>query len=283
MRADRNLGLRARLYTGAGTVSLLIERPRKSKSAPVGVVGKVIQILERLDQVPGGLLLREIVNSTGINKSTAYRFLAHLESEGYVFRDSDGYYIVGPKLAKLGNGANYQATLCRTSAGILEKLRIHTGETVNMAVLDGSEILYLSVFESQHTFRMVSEVGRRRPLYCTALGKAVLAYLPPEQQKKIISATRFERFTPHTICSAEELNKDLHKIHRRGFALDDEETVVGARCIAVPILNRDHKVIGGISVSGPVVRVTKRYIPEFAALLRTSADEIARRLIVLTD
>src|SRR4051812_26872656 len=98
---------RACFYAGSGTeqVTLLLERPRRSKSAPVGVVGKVIQILERLDQAPGGLLLREIVNSTTINKSTAYRFLSHLESEGYVFRDSDGYYMVGPKLAKLGNGA----------------------------------------------------------------------------------------------------------------------------------------------------------------------------------
>ena len=127
-------------------MSVLLERPRRTKSAPVGVVGKVIQILERLDQAPGGLLLREIVNSTTINKSTAYRFLSHLESEGYVFRDSDGYYMVGPKLAKLGSGATYQATLCRTSAGILERLRAATGETVNLAVLDGSETLYLSVF-----------------------------------------------------------------------------------------------------------------------------------------
>ena len=130
---------------------------------------------------------------------------------------------------------------------------------------------------------MVSEVGRRRPLYCTALGKAVLAHLPPEQQRKIISQTHFERFTPHTVCSAEELNKDLHKIHRRGYSLDDEETVVGARCIAVAILNRDRKVIGGISVSGPVVRVTKRQIPEFAALLRAAADQIASRLRVLSE
>ena len=246
-------------------------------------MAKVIQIFELLDQAPGGLLLREIVTSTRINKSTAYRFLAHLESEGYVFRDSDGYYMVGPKLAKLGSGANYQATLCRASAGVLEQLRTETGETVNLAVLDGSEMLYLSVFESLHTFRMVSEVGKRRPLYCTALGKAVLAYLPPEQQRKIIVATRFERFTPHTICSAEELGKDLHKIHRRGYALDDEETVVGARCIAVPIVNRDHKVIGGISVSGPVVRVSKPRVSEFASLLRAAAEEIAARLSVLSE
>lgn len=228
-------------------------------------------------------MLREIVNSTSINKSTAYRFLSHLESEGYVFRDSDGYYMVGPKLAKLGNGATYQATLCRTSAGILEKLRTATGETVNLAVLDGNEILYLSVFESLNTFRMVSEVGKRRPLYCTALGKTILAHLPPDQQRKIISATLFESFTEHTICSAEDLNKDLIKIHRRGYALDDEEAVAGARCIAVPILNGERKVIAGISVSGPVVRVTKRRIPEFVDMLHKAADEIALRLRVLSE
>jgi DNA-binding IclR family transcriptional regulator len=260
-----------------------MERPRRSKSAPVGVVGKVIQILERLDQAPGGLLLREIVNSTSINKSTAYRFLSHLESEGYVFRDPDGYYMVGPKLAKLGRGATYQATLCRTSAGILEKLRTATGETVNLAVLDGSEILYLSVFESQHTFRMVSEVGTRRPLYCTALGKAILAYLPTEQQRKITSTTRFEQFTNRTVASTEALNRDVIKVHRRGYALDDEEAVAGARCIAVPILNRERNVIGGISVSGPVVRITKSHIPEFAGMLHQAADEIAKRLSVLSE
>jgi len=200
-----------------------------------------------------------------------------------VFRDADGYYMVGPKLAKLGRGANYQATLCRASAEVLDKLRSETGETVNLAVLDGNEILYLSVFESQNDFRMVSEVGRRRPLYCTALGKAILAYLQPEQQRKIISATSFERLTPHTICSAKELGKDLNKIHRRGYALDDEETVVGARCIAVAIINREYKVIGGISVSGPVVRVTKGQILEFAAFLRAAADETAKRLSVLSE
>lgn len=254
---------------------------RRSKAAPVGVVGKVIQILEQLDQAPGGLLLREVVALTHINKSTAYRFLSHLENEGFVFRDHNGYYMVGPKLTKLGNGVNYQATLCRTSAPILERTRADTGETINLAVLDQTEILYLSVFESQHTFRMVSEVGTRRPLYCTALGKAILAYLPPAQQKKIMAACRFERFTAQTITTEEKLNQDLLRVHRRGYALDDEEAVEGARCIAVPILTQKHVVIGAVSVSGPVVRVTKRQVPKFAAMLQTAAEEIARRVSVL--
>lgn len=264
-------------------MTTLTEGVRRSKSAPVGVVGKVIQILERLDQAPGGLLLREIVTSTSINKSTAYRFLSHLETVGYVFRDPSGYYIIGPKLAKLGTGLTYQATLCRSSADILERIREETGETVNLAVLDHSEILYLSVFESLHTFRMVSEVGARRPMHCTALGKAILAYLPPAQQRKIMANVHFERLTPQTICTVDGLNEELLKVHRRGFALDDEEAVAGARCIAVPVLNRDHKVIAGISVSGPVVRVTKRHVQEFAAKLRAAADAIAQRLSVPSE
>jgi DNA-binding IclR family transcriptional regulator len=254
---------------------------RRSKSAPVGVVGKVIQILERLDQAQGGLLLREIVALTNINKSTAYRFLSHLENEGYVFRDHNAYYMVGPKLAKLGNGVSYQATLCRTSEEMLEKLRNETGETINLAVLDQTEILYLSVFQSQHTFRMVSEVGARRPLHCTALGKAILAYLPPAQQRKIISSLHFERLTPQTIMSEEELHEELLKVHRRGYALDYEEVVVGACCVAVPLLTQKHTVIGAISISGPIARVSKRQIPEFAQLLRNATDEIALRLSVL--
>lgn len=247
------------------------------------MVGKVVQILDRLDQAPGGLLLREIVSATNINKSTAYRFLSHLENVGYVFRDSDGYYMVGPRLAKLGNGGTYQATLCRASAGILEKLREETGESVNLAVLDRNEILYLSVFESQHTFRMVSEVGTRRPLYCTALGKAILAHLPPAQQRKLIAATTFQKLTPQTIASEEELNRDLVRIHKRGFALDDQEAVTGARCIAVAIVNWEQKIIGGISVSGPVVRVTKKHVVDFADKLRMAAAEIAQRLSMLSE
>lgn len=264
--------------SGPKRVMVLLPERRRSKSAPVGVVGKVIQILEQLDLAPGGLLLREVAARTAINKSTAYRFLAHLESVGYVFRDADGYFFVGPRLAKLGSGSTYQAALCRASAGVLDRLRIDTGETVNLAVLDRNEILYLSAFESPHTFRMVSEVGMRRPLYCTALGKAILAHLPPSLLRRIIADTTFRKLTPQTICAQEELSRDLVRTRRRGYALDDEEAVVGARCIAVAILDGHHKVVGGISISAPVVRVAKKQIVLFAEKLRAAADEITQHL-----
>jgi DNA-binding IclR family transcriptional regulator len=259
-------------------VALFSGRPRRTKSAPVGVLGKVIRILEQLSQTSVGLPLREIAIRTNLNKSTAYRFLIHLEGAGYVFRDCDGYYMVGPTLAKLGTCTTLQTALSRASTGILERLQTATGETVDLAVLDRDEILYVSVFQSQHTFRIVSEPGTRRPLYCTALGKAILAYLPVEQQGKVLPAIRFERLTPQTICSVEELKKDFIKIHRRGYALDDEEALSGARSVAAPILSDDRKVIGGISISGPAVRVVRPKFAELAFLLQQAADEIALRL-----
>src|SRR5216117_2027405 len=120
-------------------------RARESKSAPVGVVGKVLRILEALDASTTGLQLREISQQTSLNKSTAYRFLAHLESEGYLFRDDAGAYVIGPKLARLGSGINYEETLRKISRPVLHKLWQITGETTNLAILEGHEVLYLDV------------------------------------------------------------------------------------------------------------------------------------------
>src|SRR5215831_11616570 len=125
-------------------------RQRESKSAPVGVVVKVLRILDTLHAAPAGLQLKEIARITGINKSTAYRFLAHLESEGYLFRDDAGAYVIGPKLARLGSGINYEETLRKISRPVLHKLWQITGETTNLAILDGHEVLYLDVIESLH-------------------------------------------------------------------------------------------------------------------------------------
>src|SRR5215472_11011801 len=153
-------------------------RARESKSAPVGVVMKVLKILETLHSNPAGLQLKEIAKQTAINRSTAYRFLAHLQGEGYLYRDDAGAYVIGPKLSRMGSGINFEESLRKMARPILQKLWGATGETVNLAILDGQQIMYLDVIESSHTFRFASQTGARRPLYCTALGKANLSRLP---------------------------------------------------------------------------------------------------------
>ena len=149
---------------------------RKSSGTPVGVLTKVLSIFDLLDRSPGGLQLRSIAELTKLNKSTAWRFLAQLERAGYLVRDGAGAYLLGPRLVHLGSGSTYQSTISKVSQPILEELWQDSGETVNLGVLDGREVLYLAVLESQHSFRLVSKPGMRRPLYCTALGKTILAW-----------------------------------------------------------------------------------------------------------
>jgi IclR family KDG regulon transcriptional repressor len=251
---------------------------RESKSASVGVVTKVLHILETLHASDRGLHLREVAQLTGINKSTAYRFLAHLEHEGYVFRDGAGAYAIGVRMARLGSGVSYHATLRKIVHPVIESLWRATGETVNMAVMDGHEVLYLDVLESAHTFRLVTQVGARRPIHCTALGKAMLPFYPPDEQECIVGALNFERFTVRTIAKPLTFKKELALIRQRGFSIDDEESYLGSRCIGVPIFDETGTPAAGLSVSGPTMRVTRERVAAFAATARQAAAAASKSL-----
>ena len=254
-------------------------RTTRPKAAPVGVIGKVLRVLELLDRSPSGLQLRDIAEQTKINKSTAHRFLTHLESEAYLFRDATGAYMLGPKLIRMGSGNSLQATLRTMCRPILERLWKITGETVNLSVLDGSDVLYLDVLESLHTFRLVSQPGMRRPVYCTSMGKAMLAWSPrTEMVDEILAAVPSEPLGSQKLKSVQRLRKELGWIRERGYALDDEEAVMGARCLGAPILNSDGEAVAAISISGPTVRITKEKLPAFTAAILGGALEVSKRL-----
>jgi DNA-binding IclR family transcriptional regulator len=253
-------------------------RTKVSKSAPVGVVSKVLKVLEALSASPAGLQLKDIAEHTGINKSTAYRFLAHLETEGYLFRDDAGAYLVGPKLVRLGSGAAYQATLQKISRPVLQQLWKATNETVNLGILDGQDVYYVDVVQSAHPFRMASAVGSWRPVYCTAMGKALTAYLPADEKEHVLSSIRFERFTPHTLTRLPQLRKELERVRQRGYAVDDEEVTLGARCVSAPILGDGGKVAAAISVAGPTTRIARDKIQSFVGELVAAARAISNRL-----
>jgi IclR family transcriptional regulator, acetate operon repressor len=253
-------------------------RARQSKSAPVGVVSKVLRVFEALSSSPEGLQLKDIAQRTGINKSTAYRFLAHLAFEGYLFRDDSGAYLVGPKLVRLGSGISYQTSLRKISRPVLQDLWKVTGETVNLGTLDGQDVFYLDVLQSPHPFRMASPVGSWRPIYCTAMGKALAAFLPPEEKEHLLGTIKFERLTPHTITQSTRLERELDSIRERGYGLDNEEATLGARCISAPIVIDQGKVAAAISVAGPVARIGQNKIPFLAKAVMTSARSISARL-----
>ena len=251
-------------------------RKKKMKSPPVGVIRKVLSILELLDNVPGGLQLNQIAEETGINKSTAHRFLSHLESDGYLFRDGFGNYMVGARLSRLGGGASFQSTMSKLARPVMENLRKILGETVNLAVLDGTDVLYIDVLETVNTFRLVTQIGSRLPFYSTALGKAMVAAIEDSTRlEELLSRVEFETTTPHSINSMAKLKKQLAIIRRQGYALDDEEAVPGVRCVGGAILDANGEVLAAISISGPVVRFTSDRVPLFSRELCKAAREIS--------
>ena len=250
--------------------------PRKSK--PVGVLTKTFRIIEMLGGSPSPLTLKEISEQSAINKSTALRFLSHLETERYVTRDDKGGYTLGQKLLQLGARSTFQVHLREVAQAPLRQLWRTTQETINLGVLDGLEVVYVDSLESPQSFRLVAEAGTRAAAYRTALGKAMLAHLSAERRKPLLDSFVFQAFTPKTITSAERFRSELDRVRRRGYAIDDEESVLGVRCLAAAVLTADEEPVAAVSISGPTARMPKDRLPEFAAAIRSAAHQIAVRL-----
>jgi DNA-binding IclR family transcriptional regulator len=248
------------------------------KPAPVGVLTKVLRIFDLLRSEQAGLALKQIADQTGINKTTAYRFLTHLEREGYVSRDDSGHYMLVVDLHRVLPHSRTYSRLRDLSRPTLRKLLAATGETVNLGVLDEGTILYLDVIESPHEFRMVGKIGMRHALHCTAMGKSIAAFLSDEELQAGFSAIRFQPHTPHTITNMVAFRKELETIRQHGFALDNEENMLGARCVGAPVLDSCHQAVAAISIAGPATRIREDKISTFAEAVKEAAREIALRL-----
>ena len=249
------------------------------KSKPVGVLTKTLRIIDLLRDSRSPVSLHEISLQAGINKSTALRLLAHLEGEKYLRRDEKGGYTLGAKLLQMGSDYNVQAPLREMARESLWELWRVTQETVNLAVLDGVEVVYIDCLESPHDFRMVSNRGMRAVLHRTALGKALLAFQPPEHRERLIKSLRFQAFTPNTLTSAFALSRELITIRQSGYAVDNEESVLGLRCIAAPILDRKGIAVAAISISGPASRITPQKTAALGKAVKTAAYEVSERIV----
>jgi len=244
-------------------------------AASVGVISKVLRILEALQGSSSGLGLKAICDRTGIHKSTAHRFLKHLERERYLIRTEAGAYLIGPRLSQLSARGNHEATLQAVARPILWELWKSTQETVNLAVLDQGTVLYVDVIESPHEFRLSSRVGTRRSVHVTALGKALAAFLPADVRENVLSSIAFQPATTKTIGNLVQFRQELEKIRRQGYAVDDEEAVQGARCVSAPILNSDGLPIAAASVSGPITRVSPNVVDALAGAVMSAAQAIS--------
>ncbi len=216
---------------------------------------RVFDILENLAQQESRI--DELSRRTQIPKSTLFRYLVTLEERGYVRRKfKNGTYVLGLKLLELSNRALAQTTIHELALPNMRRLQDRFRETVNLAVLERNRVVYIEILESDQAFKMSSQVGGREYSHCTAIGKAMLAYLPEDEVRAIAAATNLPKMTDRTITVIEDLMKELEAIRQRGYSIDNGENEEAARCVGAPIFDRRGQVAAAISISGPAQRLS---------------------------
>lgn len=246
---------------------------------PVQSAERIFKVLEILAD-NGEMGLMELSTELGLHKSTVHRLLMSLICMGYAKQNEKNQkYTLTYKLVNMSGKILERMDIVEIAKPYLERLSNISGETVHLVRRDGSDILYIHKIEAKvGTIRMVSHVGMIHPMYCSGVGKAIMATLPEKEVKKIWDASVIERKTAKTIVTFEDMMKTLEQVRKNGYALDDEENEEGVRCIAASLRGYGKSVKYAFSISGPVSRMTKERIEELAADMKKVQAELSREL-----
>jgi DNA-binding IclR family transcriptional regulator len=245
----------------------------------VQVLDRALGILDLLADESPELGPSEVSERTGLHKSTVHRLLQVLERHRLIEKKAqNGKYRLGLKLFELGSKAVAQINLRECALPYLERLVLETGETAHICVLDGDRMLSIANVESPRTLRTPSTVGRRTPLHCTSVGKALLAFLPEDEQNELIKKLELTAYTRHTLTKPARLKAELKLIRQLGYAMDDEEIEEGLRCIGAPVMDHSGRVVAAMSIAGPAFRLTENRIPAVARSVIRAANELSIEL-----
>lgn len=247
-------------------------------SKNVQSVDRALGILESLSMHPKGLGVGEISERTQLHKSTVHRLLATLVDKGYVKQNRDNNYQLTLKLFELGNKVVEELDVIEVAKPYLEEILEVINEVVHLVVLEGNAIVYVDKVEPDKTIRMHSRIGIRRPLYCTAVGKAILATMEDAEVEQIWEKSDIKKLTEHTITDLDAMKEELKRIRTRGYSTDEQENEIGVRCIAIPLLDYTQKAWGAISISGPVERMTDAVFEDIIPVLIAIGNQIGNEL-----
>ncbi len=200
--------------------------------------------------------LTEIAEASGQSASTAYRILITLQKRRIVeFEETRQLWSVGLEAFRIGSAFLGRTSIVEQSRPVMQRIMSTTGETANLAIVDGQDVVFVSQVETHNPIRAFFPPGTRGPVHCSGIGKALLAYFPQDRVASILNGRNMTAFTDKTITNEAELLAELAHIRKRGWAIDDEERTEGMRCIAAPIFNPFGEAVAGVSLSGPSVRV----------------------------
>ncbi len=226
-----------------------------NKRSGILVLHKTLDLLETIRETHSGLCLSDLARAVGLPKPTAYRIIATLEGRGYLSRSSTGQYQMTRKLFDLQQNESEEQALARVAPNVMQKLVGSCRETVNLGILDASEVVVISTLESPQSIRMTSKVGNRRYLHSTALGKILLSGLSEKEVDRLIRIQGLPKLMPRTITTRGALSTELALIRKQGYAVDNEENEPGGRCIAAPIVGHDGRIMAALSISAPIFRM----------------------------
>src|SRR5271163_1818467 len=244
--------------------------------SPSAAVERALAMLEAVSQASDGLSNAEISRKLNIPKSSASYILRTLENQGYLTRDGEsGKYRVGLKILSLSRGALGGLDVRGVALPIMRHLTHQTGLTCHLAVLDGPDAVYIEKVEPEGFIRMDTWVGRRMRVHATSVGKAIVAHIPQEQLEEILRKSGMEKRTPKTITTQPRLFRELEKVRAQGYAVDDEENNLGARCVGAPIFDERGSIEAGLGLSGTTQQVSPQTMPRILEAIKDAARHIS--------
>jgi len=241
-------------------------------------IDRLFQIMELLSEHPKGMALMDIAAQTALPKATVSRMLSALAAHGYAVQDSENRrYRLTMRLFEIGSRVTGVSDILSAARPHLDALAARTGETVHLVTRIRDEVVYLYKNEGDSSVvRTASYVGLHNPMYCTGVGKSILAFLPESEQRDIWARVEIAAYTKNTIVTLDRLLEETRTIHQQGYALDMEEHELGVCCVAAPILDLNRMPIGAISISAPTLRMDPVRMEQLVPLVLETAAQIAR-------
>lgn len=226
----------------------------------------------------GPMGLRQMSRELGIPSASLHRILNDLQEQHVVERNEAAEWVLSFRLMQIVGAQIDRLRLPAVVRPFLEMAALETGETAFLAIPSGDEIVYIDMVRSEMQLQLNVELGTRRPMHCTGLGKAILAYLAPHRQRLFLSRREMPAYTAHTITDPMLLERELHRIRQSGFAIDREEIILGVHCVAVPLLNHTSRAVGAISVAGTSTRRENERFEALTQFMLKIGGDISARL-----
>jgi DNA-binding IclR family transcriptional regulator len=243
----------------------------------IQVLQRAMRLLSSFDHDHPEMGVTELARKLDLPKPTVYRILATLESGGFIQQTANAKYHLGFRLAELGLLALQQVSMRDEAIPFLRDLLEEHQETVDLAVFDSGEIVYLEVLESPQPVKIAARAGRRLPAHCTASGKAYLAFANRDDLEAAVTRG-MEPCTPHTICDLELLSEDLCLTRQRGYAVSIEEFEVGITAVAAPVIDSSGEVVAVIAIAGPAYRLPPDRVAELGEAVKRAAQGLSEHL-----